>query len=82
LPTCYHIEILAAFKKNKSELTKYLRYSACEIRLQEKLNGDLKLNQIKVAIKQDFGAVDSIIFDAAITYNAIETQNKQKGYVH
>ncbi len=37
--------------------------------------------QIRVFIKQDFGVVDSIIFEAAITLNALETKVRQKDYV-
>jgi len=36
---------------------------------------------IKIAVKQTFDNVDSILFEAALTLNAIETRNKQKGYV-
>ncbi len=39
------------------------------------------MNQIKVAVKQEFETVDAIIFEAAITLNAIETKNKQNEYV-
>lgn len=39
------------------------------------------MNQIKISVKQSFGAVDKIMFEAALTLNAIETQDKQKEYV-
>ena len=39
------------------------------------------LNQIKVAIKQEFDTIDAIIFEAALTLNEIETKHKQKEYV-
>jgi hypothetical protein len=41
----------------------------------------LALSQIKIFVKQTFGNVDSIIFDAALTLNAIETAYKLKEYV-
>jgi hypothetical protein len=39
------------------------------------------LTQIKIAVKQAFDNVDSIIFEAALTLNAIETRNKQMEYI-
>lgn len=39
------------------------------------------LNQIKISVKQAFGTVDSIMFEAALTINAVETLFKQKEYV-
>jgi hypothetical protein len=39
------------------------------------------LNQIKVAVKQTYETVDAIMFEAALTLNAIETKYKQKEYV-
>ena len=39
------------------------------------------LAQVKVYVKQVFGQVDSIMFEAAMTLNAIETQAKQKEYI-
>jgi hypothetical protein len=39
------------------------------------------LPQIKVAVKPAFDIIDAIIFEAALTLNAIETQYKQKEYV-
>jgi len=39
------------------------------------------LTEIKVAVKQDFDNVDAIIFEAALTLNAAETQYKQMEYV-
>jgi hypothetical protein len=39
------------------------------------------LSQIKVAVKQEFGTIDAIIFEAALTLNEIETKYKQKEYV-
>ena len=39
------------------------------------------MTQIKVTIKQEFGAIDAIMFEAALTVNEIETKYKQKEYV-
>jgi len=39
------------------------------------------LTEVKVAVKQGFDTIDAIIFEAALTLNAIETQFKQKDYV-
>jgi hypothetical protein len=39
------------------------------------------LTQIKIAVKQAFDNVDSIIFEAALTLNANETRNKQREYL-
>jgi len=39
------------------------------------------LTQIIVAVKKEFDSVDSILFEAFLTANAIETQRKQKEYV-
>ncbi len=39
------------------------------------------MTQIRIAVKQAFDDVDSIIFEAALTLNAIETRRKQKEYV-
>ena len=36
---------------------------------------------MKVAVKQAFDNIDSIMFEAALTHNAAETQYKQKEYV-
>jgi len=54
--------------------------------LNVKLKSDLLLrkeilDQIKVAVKQRFDAVDAIIFDAALTLNELETKHKQRDYV-
>jgi len=38
------------------------------------------MTQIKINIKQAFDPVDSILFEAALTLNAIETRDKQKEY--
>ena len=43
--------------------------------------GDLVLAQLKVAVKQVFDAKDEVMFEAALTANAIETRHKQKEYV-
>jgi hypothetical protein len=43
--------------------------------------GEKNLGQIRVAVKQGFNTVDSIIFDAALTLNGIETRYKLKEYV-
>jgi hypothetical protein len=40
-----------------------------------------RLAQIKVAVKQDYGNVDAIIFEAALTLNERQTRHKQKEYV-
>ena len=40
------------------------------------------MTQIKVIIKQAFDDVDSVIFDAALTVNSIETRYKQKEYAN
>jgi len=40
------------------------------------------LTQIKIMVKQTFGNVDSIMFEAALTLNAIETRNKQQEYIN
>jgi len=37
-------------------------------------DGDLNLDQIKVIVKQAFGRIDAIIFEAALTINAKETR--------
>ncbi|HYA78417.1 MAG TPA: hypothetical protein VEF91_06835 [Verrucomicrobiae bacterium] len=39
------------------------------------------MTTIKVAVKQAFDNIDSIMFEAALTHNAAETQFKQKEYV-
>jgi hypothetical protein len=39
------------------------------------------LSQIKVAVKQTYESVDAIIFEAALTLNAIETKYKQREYI-
>jgi hypothetical protein len=36
---------------------------------------------MKVAVKQTFGDVDAIMFEAALVANAKETQNKRREYV-
>jgi hypothetical protein len=36
---------------------------------------------MKIAVKQTYGAVDEIMFEAALVANAKETQNKPKEYV-
>lgn len=41
----------------------------------------LALTQIKILVKQAFGTVDSILFEAALALNAIETRYKQRQYV-
>ena len=38
------------------------------------------MNGIKVEVKQVFDNIDSILFEAALTVNASETQFKQKEY--
>jgi hypothetical protein len=40
------------------------------------------LTQIKVAVKQAFDNIDEIIFEAALTLNAVETKYKQKEYAN
>jgi hypothetical protein len=53
-------------------------------KIQRQTVSDLEtklLNQIKVAIKQEFDNVDAIIFEAALTLNEIETKYKQKAYI-
>ena len=50
------------------------------IRIEGQTQGALILTQIKVAVKQAFDPVDSIIFEAALTLHAIETRNRQKEY--
>ncbi|MGO8806628.1 MAG: hypothetical protein ACLQO7_08530 [Candidatus Bathyarchaeia archaeon] len=39
------------------------------------------MTEIIIKVKQPFNSVDSIIFEAALTLNAIETLNKQRQYV-
>jgi hypothetical protein len=39
------------------------------------------LTQMKVEVKQTFGEVDAIMFEAALIANAKETQKKPKEYV-
>jgi len=39
------------------------------------------LDKIKVEVKQTFDTIDAIIFEAALTLNDIETEQKQKEYV-
>ncbi len=36
---------------------------------------------MKVAVKQTYGDVDAIMFEAALIANAKETQNKRKEYI-
>jgi len=39
------------------------------------------LTPIKISVKQGFGSVDKILFEAALTLNAIETRYKLKEYI-
>jgi hypothetical protein len=43
--------------------------------------GKMVLTQMKVVVKQTFGEVDAIKFEAALIANAKETQKKPKEYV-
>ena len=36
---------------------------------------------MKVAVKQTYGDIDAIMFEAALVANAKETQNKRREYV-
>ena len=36
---------------------------------------------MKVAVKQTYGDIDAIMFEAALVANAKETQNKRKEYI-
>ena len=40
------------------------------------------MNQIKVIVKQTFDDVDSVIFEAALTLNSIDTRYKLKEYAN
>jgi hypothetical protein len=42
---------------------------------------DVVLTQMKVEVKQTFGEVDAIKFEAALIANAKETQKKPKDYI-
>jgi hypothetical protein len=67
-----------------------VNYSISELNLnsfwKDLENNDIRLSDsevpIKVAVKQSFDNVDSIIFEAALALNAIETRTKQKEYIN